>query len=98
MRIITLSLHDALPIYAPAGLESRDERAEDDEGDPESDGEPPTLDRDGAAADRRAGIDRAPVHRHGDEHDDATEQDWKSTRLNSSHEWISYAVFCLKKK
>src|SRR5207247_3765382 len=22
----------------------------------------------------------------------------KSTRLNSSHEWISYAVFCLKKK
>src|SRR5207247_3144008 len=27
--------------------------------------------------------------RHGDR---------KSTRLNSSHEWISYAVFCLKKK
>src|SRR5207247_8327188 len=26
------------------------------------------------------------------------EQDRKSTRLNSSHEWISYAVFCLKKK
>src|SRR5438105_10434231 len=24
--------------------------------------------------------------------------DRKSTRLNSSHEWISYAVFCLKKK
>src|SRR5207247_5790974 len=24
-------------------------------------------------------------------------QDRKSTRLNSSHEWISYAVFCLKK-
>src|SRR5438105_12885578 len=23
--------------------------------------------------------------------------DRKSTRLNSSHEWISYAVFCLKK-
>src|SRR5438105_8271779 len=22
----------------------------------------------------------------------------ESTRLNSSHEWISYAVFCLKKK
>src|SRR5438105_14954644 len=29
------------------------------------------------------------------EHDDV---DRKSTRLNSSHEWISYAVFCLKKK
>src|SRR5207247_3184453 len=25
-------------------------------------------------------------------------EDRKSTRLNSSHEWISYAVFCLKKK
>src|SRR5438105_5138790 len=24
--------------------------------------------------------------------------DRKITRLNSSHEWISYAVFCLKKK
>src|SRR6266536_4575554 len=27
-----------------------------------------------------------------------TPLDRKSTRLNSSHEWISYAVFCLKKK
>src|SRR5207247_11171475 len=26
------------------------------------------------------------------------ELDRKSTRLNSSHEWTSYAVFCLKKK
>src|SRR5207247_6776324 len=25
-------------------------------------------------------------------------EDRKSTRLNSSHEWISYAVFCLNKK
>src|SRR5207247_10677114 len=28
----------------------------------------------------------------------AGKEDRKSTRLNSSHEWISYAVFCLKKK
>src|SRR5207247_5047180 len=28
----------------------------------------------------------------------STPEDRKSTRLNSSHEWISYAVFCLKKK
>src|SRR2546421_4867409 len=28
----------------------------------------------------------------------ATPQDRKSTRLNSSHDQISYAVFCLKKK
>src|SRR5207247_5118014 len=26
------------------------------------------------------------------------DRDRKSTRLNSSHEWISYAVICLKKK
>src|SRR2546430_13630354 len=29
---------------------------------------------------------------------DSREQDRKSTRLNSSHSQISYAVFCLKKK
>src|SRR5438132_10520937 len=29
---------------------------------------------------------------------DGREQDRKSTRLNSSHTVISYAVFCLKKK
>src|SRR2546422_2736826 len=28
----------------------------------------------------------------------AAKQDRKSTRLNSSHGYISYAVFCLKKK
>src|SRR2546422_3824267 len=31
-------------------------------------------------------------------HDHVAEQDRKSTRLNSSHGYISYAVFCLKKK
>src|SRR2546426_8950425 len=30
--------------------------------------------------------------------DEASQQDRKSTRLNSSHLVISYAVFCLKKK
>src|SRR5258708_24210134 len=30
--------------------------------------------------------------------DSCDEQDRKSTRLNSSHQIISYAVFCLKKK
>src|SRR2546421_8721001 len=29
---------------------------------------------------------------------DVVHQDRKSTRLNSSHDQISYAVFCLKKK
>src|SRR5258707_7397872 len=31
-------------------------------------------------------------------HDDMSWRDRKSTRLNSSHANISYAVFCLKKK
>src|SRR5438105_11396159 len=53
------------------------------------------------------GVDRTPhgsFHRHrrtaqrGQEHDADGKTDRKSTRLNSSHEWISYAVFCLKKK
>src|SRR5438034_3865514 len=56
------------------------------------------------------GISRDPGHRGGDLHgavivgegDGAVEadaqQDRKSTRLNSSHTVISYAVFCLKKK
>src|SRR2546422_7049389 len=36
------------------------------------------------------GAHRRPGHRRG--------EDRKSTRLNSSHGYISYAVFCLKKK
>src|SRR2546430_15012292 len=39
---------------------------------------------------RHPGECRAPSHSH--------EGDRKSTRLNSSHSQISYAVFCLKKK
>src|SRR2546427_3894610 len=38
------------------------------------------------------------VHRQGRSADRAGERDRKSTRLNSSHSQISYAVFCLKKK
>src|SRR5438105_6613323 len=39
-------------------------------------------------------LDQQPLDRHALDH----ASDRKSTRLNSSHEWISYAVFCLKKK
>src|SRR5690625_6238980 len=35
---------------------------------------------------------------HGDRKSELTKTDRKSTRLNSSHVAISYAVFCLKKK
>src|SRR2546429_6139215 len=38
---------------------------------------------------RRSGIVERGLHTH---------EDRKSTRLNSSHGYISYAVFCLKKK
>src|SRR2546426_5962485 len=44
----------------------------------------------GPAAGRRQAV-RQPLQR-------GPEQDRKSTRLNSSHLVISYAVFCLKKK
>src|SRR5688572_32445649 len=42
-----------------------------------------------------AGMARAPVSANPN---DFEKQDRKSTRLNSSHSQISYAVFCLKKK
>src|SRR2546430_10122324 len=43
---------------------------------------------------------RAPLGELGEETagKEEREQDRKSTRLNSSHSQISYAVFCLKKK
>src|SRR3712207_6851215 len=41
---------------------------------------------------------RAVGGRHGGATDPGRVQDRKSTRLNSSHANISYAVFCLKKK
>src|SRR2546430_11358197 len=52
---------------------------------------PAPADRDGAGvhAHERAFLDAG----HG-----VVPQDRKSTRLNSSHSQISYAVFCLKKK
>src|SRR3712207_4656982 len=47
-------------------------------------------------------VRRAPQHAGdrllGDQRADRTRRDRKSTRLNSSHANISYAVFCLKKK
>src|SRR3712207_8854880 len=84
-EIYTLSLHDALPI---------------------SDRSPPPALR-AHAGGRRATLPRRPPTAPGD---DGTGRglrsptagrplrDRKSTRLNSSHANISYAVFCLKKK
>src|SRR2546422_6778845 len=43
-------------------------------------------------------LDAAPDDAGHDAQRDAEREDRKSTRLNSSHGYISYAVFCLKKK
>src|SRR2546422_10356584 len=82
-EIYTLSLHDALPIW----------KHEADVGRVASAGLA------GQQAQRRQ---RIPAGSHaGEEHLDSlrrVNKDRKSTRLNSSHGYISYAVFCLKKK
>src|SRR3712207_7718604 len=58
--------------------------------------------RDDGRVEEDAGADDAADHEHGGrEQAEAAGiggQDRKSTRLNSSHANISYAVFCLKKK
>src|SRR5690349_22215285 len=87
-EIYTLSLHDALPICGARGFAlGRPRRARQ--------------------VQRRSGADRPPSaggavargRNAGRSARDARAQgDRKSTRLNSSHVEISYAVFCLKKK
>src|SRR3712207_7417234 len=81
-EIYTLSLHDALPISSPR----------------------PRVRARGAAP-RRVGGARvralqapAPPGHGGLRRRRQLRADRKSTRLNSSHANISYAVFCLKKK
>src|SRR2546426_7778626 len=48
--------------------------------------------------DQRAGLGDVQITQHGVAGGHAAGGDRKSTRLNSSHLVISYAVFCLKKK
>src|SRR2546422_11722355 len=47
---------------------------------------------------RRADSIRSELDRYKSSSEPAATPDRKSTRLNSSHGYISYAVFCLKKK
>src|SRR5690606_40331625 len=94
----TLSLHDALPIFI--GTNDRGRRARHlvqhrPEGAelPQRIHEIPELDRlDDVRVDAEivAGDDVGLLSRGGEHHD----RDRKSTRLNSSHVKISYAVFC----
>src|SRR5690242_21413120 len=83
-EIYTLSLHDALPIYEPDYLDAVADLVERFAVDAVIPGtEAETV----LLAGRR---DALPVP--------VIAKDRKSTRLNSSHMSISYAVFCLKKK
>src|SRR3712207_7031126 len=52
----------------------------------------------GGGAGHRPGRTRLPGRQDRERPGEAQEEDRKSTRLNSSHANISYAVFCLKKK
>src|SRR5204862_6597906 len=93
--IYTLSLHDALPIYIHWA--SPPERAA-------GDGSSPAIRWFESLCCRRlAGLsgfwrDSPLAKLAGPFHRLKPEEDRKSTRLNSSHVEISYAVFCLKKK
>src|SRR2546430_5947730 len=82
-EIYTLSLHDALPIWLISRIRSILTR--------ERTMQPSEA---LAAPDRPV---RAPCGTTGTRKTVAV-RDRKSTRLNSSHSQISYAVFCLKKK
>src|SRR3712207_7648111 len=91
-EIYTLSLHDALPIYEQQRERERDERR----GQVERDHDAAEARRDGRdLGRRRRGLQ---IGRHPGGEVDTEGADRKSTRLNSSHANISYAVFCLKKK
>src|SRR5437899_6721710 len=56
------------------------------------------VDPGGRAPHHAAARDDAEPGLLGQPRDEERDQDRKSTRLNSSHLGISYAVFCLKKK
>src|SRR5205085_9510620 len=95
-QLYTLSLHDALPISellgevlarSEAGVDVERLHEIDDRGAPF---QLFALVRGGRRVDDRGNIHGRPGRRSA--------RDRKSTRLNSSHSQISYAVFCLKKK
>src|SRR3712207_9136198 len=86
-EIYPLPLHDALPIYRAPDVQSPEHGQPEDGGHPEVDGANPAASR-----------QRSPNDPGAEQRTAAETGDRKSTRLNSSHANISYAVFCLKKK
>src|SRR5205814_10405740 len=95
-ELYTLSLHDALPISAVSGPKYMQSLQDH----PEPIGEPPWGESPYHSSAWRFGIDLIPTISHVSEQGFGawSDEDRKSTRLNSSHLGISYAVFCLKKK
>src|SRR5687768_18256332 len=91
-EIYTLSLHDALPIWRGQEPGHAGHAAEGAHQRGGGGGQAPSGTRARRAGGRRF-RDRERHRGLG-----AEAQDRKSTRLNSSHGYISYAVFCLKKK
>src|SRR5688572_32160119 len=83
-EIYTLSLHDALPIYTPAA------------GMPAAVEAPAPAKAAGGAG--QLEVKSPMVGTYYGAPEPGAKPDRKSTRLNSSHSQISYAVFCLKKK
>src|SRR5207244_11826411 len=89
-HIYTLSLHDALPIFDEAGEGHVEVRGAVLEAVLDVAVEVPS--RVGHGDEAHTGFD------HAARQQETLTGDRKSTRLNSSHQIISYAVFCLKKK
>src|SRR5437879_10600109 len=87
----TLSLHDALPIFS-----SDAEDGAVAESPAISSGSVKKVAGQDQAGRARVGLRK--TRRDRDATAISPRQDRKSTRLNSSHRCISYAVFCLKKK
>src|SRR3712207_8449736 len=87
-EIYTLSLHDALPIYV------RRDRFHDRQHRGDGHHDARRHQQDAASDATRLAHTRWTLA----EHRPQRRRDRKSTRLNSSHANISYAVFCLKKK
>src|SRR5437762_10345872 len=89
----TLSLHDALPICRHAAADGGEPVGDAGQDEPHR---PRAIQDHGAGAGADGG--RADQRRDPDGVAGRAVLDRKSTRLNSSHRCISYAVFCLKKK
>src|SRR5256885_11647598 len=88
-EIYTLSLHDALPIWDGPGTPEGAVRVHQHLGQ--------QPDHPAAVAVRGLVVLRQQASAQAGGHHGVHRPDRKSTRLNSSHLVISYAVFCLKK-